>query len=255
MIWPVTIIAGLTGLAIASIPGALLGMLVGSIVDRNFAFNSWAQLHGRVQTKPVAQFDQQQVFFMLLGHLAKSTGRVTSEHIHMARAEMQRAKLSGTAQAAAIAAFSQGKVCQLVELHSSLRAHYRSPEQLERLLLAGWRMATVKDLATPKQCNILLQCANWLGCSRATFNRLERQAKPVRSSPRPAYNEFDEALQLLGVHHTDSLVQIKVAYRRLLSIHHPDKLIGAGATSVQVQAATEKTRALHSAYALLRKHR
>lgn len=255
MIWPVTVIGGLLGLAVASIPGALLGMLVGSIVDRNLAFNSWAQLRKRLQKKPAIQFDQQQVFFMLLGHLAKSTGRVTAEHIQFARAEMQRAQLSGAAQTAAIAAFSKGKDCQLIELRSSLREHYRSAKQLERLLLAGWRMALVKGLETPKQRSILQQCADWLGCSRAAFTRLELQAKPVRAArSRQVYNELELALQLLGVRRTDSLVQVKAAYRRQLSIHHPDKLIGAGATPAQVQAATEKTRALHNAYAVVRKY-
>ncbi len=256
MIWPLTIIGGLAGLAIASIPGGLLGMLLGSIVDRNLAFTSWAQLHARLQPKPAKLLDAQQTLFMLLGHLAKSTGRVSPEHIKMARVEMQRQQLFGAFQKAAIAAFSEGKDCRLAELRSSLRHHYRTPEQSERLLLAGWRMVLVEGLATAKQRTILQQCASWLGCSKAAFARYEELARPLRSSPpRQALNELDAALQLLGVRRTDSLAVIKTAYRRQLSLHHPDKMIGAGAKPAQVQAATEKTRALHNAYALLRKHR
>lgn len=256
MIWPLTIIGGLAGFAIASIPGGLLGMLLGSIVDRNLAFTSWAQLHARLQPKPAKLLDAQQTLFMLLGHLAKSTGRVSPEHIKMARVEMQRQQLFGAFQKAAIAAFSEGKDCRLAELRSSLRHHYRTPEQSERLLLAGWRMVLVEGLATAKQRTILQQCASWLGCSKAAFARYEELARPLRSSPpRQALNELDAALQLLGVRRTDSLAVIKTAYRRQLSLHHPDKMIGAGAKPAQVQAATEKTRALHNAYALLRKHR
>lgn len=256
MIWPLTIIGGLAGLAIASIPGGLLGMLLGSIVDRNLAFTSWAQLHARLQPKPAKLLDAQQTLFMLLGHLAKSTGRVSPEHIKMARVEMQRQQLFGAFQKTAIAAFSEGKDCRLAELRSSLRHHYRTPEQSERLLLAGWRMVLVEGLATAKQRTILQQCASWLGCSKAAFARYEELARPLRSSPpRQALNELDAALQLLGVRRTDSLAVIKTAYRRQLSLHHPDKMIGAGAKPAQVQVATEKTRALHNAYALLRKHR
>ncbi len=255
MIWPLTIIGGLAGLAIASIPGGLLGMLLGSIVDRNLAFTSWAQLHARLQPKPAKLLDAQQTLFMLLGHLAKSTGRVSPEHIKMARVEMQRQQLFGAFQKTAIAAFSEGKDCRLAELRSSLRHHYRTPEQSERLLLAGWRMVLVEGLATAKQRTILQQCASWLGCSKAAFARYEELARPLRSSPpRQALNELDAALQLLGVRRTDSLAVIKTAYRPQLSLHHPDKVIGAGAKPAQVQAATEKTRALHNAYALLRKH-
>lgn len=71
MIWPVTIIAGLTGLVVASIPGALLGILLGSIVDRNLGFSSWSQLRARLQPRPAKKLNAQQVLFMLLGHLAK----------------------------------------------------------------------------------------------------------------------------------------------------------------------------------------
>lgn len=255
MIWPLTIIGGLAGLALASIPGGLLGMLLGSIVDRNLAFTSWAQLHASLQPKPAKLLDAQQTLFMLLGHLAKSTGRVSPEHIKMARVEMQKLQLFGASQKAAIASFLEGKDFRLVELRSSLQHHYRTPEQSERLLLAGWRMVLVEGTATAKQRTILQQCASWLGCSKAAFARYEELAKPLRSSPpRQALNELDAALQLLGVRRTDSLAVIKTAYRRQLSLHHPDKMIGAGAKPAQVQAATEKTRALHNAYALLRKH-
>ena len=254
MIWPLTIIGGLAGLALASIPGGLLGMLLGSIVDRNLTFTSWAQLYARLQPKPAKRMDAQQTLFMLLGHVAKSTGRVSPEHIKMARVEMQKLQLFGASQKAAIAAFSAGKDCRLLELRSSLRHHYRGPEQSERLLLAGWRMAMVEGAATVKQRRILTQCAHWLGCSKAACASYEELAERQRCQPlRPALNELDSALELLGVRRTDSLAVIKRAYRRQLSLHHPDKMIGAGATPAQIHAATETTRALHNAYALLRK--
>ena len=252
MIWPLTIIGGLAGLAIASIPGALLGMLVGSIVDRNLAFASWTQLRAHMQPQAVKPFDPQQTLFMLLGHLAKCTGRVTAAHIQLARAEMQRAQLFGPAQTAVISAFSKGKECQLSELRVSLQAHYKAPEQYERLLLAGWRMALATGSVTIKQRKALQQCADWLGCPKATLAGFEEQAKRAGIRPRATPNELEAALRLLGVRRTDSLAQIKVAYRRQLSIHHPDKLMGAGAKRAQIQAATEKTRAFHNAYALFR---
>lgn len=253
MIWPVTLVASLLGLAIASIPGALLGMLVGSIIDRNLAFSSWAQLRERLQSQSVSHFAQQQTLFMLLGYLAKSTGRVTPAHIRQAQAEMQRLQLVGAAKTAAIDAFSQGKTCSLNQLRSSLRAHYQNSEGRQQVLLAGWRMAKVQGLASIQQRRALQQCADWLGCSASDFARYEQLSSPAQEKVAQSIpSELEAARRLLGVQRSDSLATIKTAYRRQLSLHHPDKLMGAGATPAQVQAATEKTRALHHAYALLR---
>lgn len=254
MIWPATIACTVVGLAVAHIPGGLLGLLLGSVIDHKVGLTSWAQLREKLSYKAKPELGAQQAFFMLLGHLAKSTGRITPEHIQAARVEIQRLQLRDMAQKTAIVAFSQGKECRLDELRSSLRTHYSASEQSEGLLFAGWRMALAQGLPTAKQRRILQQCADFLGCSAETFARIEIQSMRGRMSPRIVVNELDSALQLLGVSRSASLAEVKRSYRRQVSLHHPDKLIGAGAKLAQVQAATEKTRALHHAYAVVRKH-
>lgn len=254
MIWPVTLVGALVGLAVAHIPGALLGLLVGSIIDRKLALKNWTELRDQLSSLGKPVLNPEQTLFMLLGHVAKSTGYVAPEHIQAARFEMQRLHISGAAQKIAIAAFSRGKNCRLADLRRSLRVHYATAAQLENLLMAGWRMALAQGMPTAKQRRTLQQCAKWLHCSEHTFTRIEAQSMRGRLRPSAVDNELEAALELLGVTRLDSWPQVKQAYRRQISVFHPDKLMGAGATLAQLQAATEQTRELHNAYALLRKH-
>ena len=66
---------------------------------------------------------------------------------------------------------------------------------------------------------------------------------------------YAAALRLLGVEPDTEADRVKQAYRRLLSRHHPDKLVGSGASEAKVREATELTRELHQAYAMIRKRR
>lgn len=84
----------------------------------------------------------------------------------------------------------------------------------------------------------------------AEFEGVARRSAPVRR-----HDDYAKALTLLGVSETSSAEQIKRAYRKLLSLNHPDKLAGQGASPAQLRAATERTRELHSAYAMVRERR
>lgn len=250
VLWPVTLLGAVAGLAVASIPGALLGGLLGQVLDRRLRLHDWANLRERLGGRPAPA--DEELLFLMLGRLAKSDGRVLPSHIQQARSEMQRLGLDEFAQRRAIEAFSRGKTAR-----DNLRAPLqRQAERGEALLRACWRMAWVDGRVGAAERELMLLWGKWLGWNGARLEALGEEYAPRRSQPPVATGgSYKEALRLLGVAADSEPEQVKRAYRRLLSRHHPDKLAGAGASPARLREATETTRQLHQAYALIRERR
>ncbi|ROQ46583.1 TerB family tellurite resistance protein [Pseudomonas putida] len=252
MLWPSTVIGAGAGFAIASIPGALLGALLGQAMDRRLQLHSWAHLRERLGGRAVLRDDE--VLFVLLGRLAKSEGRVVDGHIQQARQEMQRLEMSEPARLRAIAAFNRGKSGS-ERLHPHLRRLKQQPHAAEGLLRACWRMVWADGRVGRHERELLMQWGQQLGWSTTRVQALASDYEPHRAALGNQGISYPEALRLLGVLPETEPVQVKQAYRRLLSRHHPDKLVGNGASPAQVRDATERTRDLHQAYAVVRKRR
>ncbi|MGH8380726.1 TerB family tellurite resistance protein [Pseudomonas sp.] len=252
MLWPSTVIGAGAGFAIASIPGALLGALLGQAMDRRLQLHSWAHVRERLGGRPVLRDDE--VLFVLLGRLAKCDGRVVDGHIQQARQEMQRLEMSEPARRRAIAAFNRGKRGK-DRLGVYLRRLKQQPHAAEGMLRACWRMAWADGRAGRHERELLLDWGQQLGWSVPKVQALALEYEPQRPGLSSASLGYQDALRLLGVEAQAEPGQIKQAYRRLLSRHHPDKLVGSGASPSQVREATERTRELHQAYTVIRQRR
>jgi len=252
MLWPGTLIGAGAGFAIASIPGAMLGALLGQALDRRLHLQSWGHLLERLGGRPVLRNDE--LLFVLLGRLAKCDGRVVDGHIQQARQEMRSLEMNESAQRRAIAAFNRGKSGN-DRLRGYLRRLSAQPHAAEGVLRACWRMIWADGRAGSSECELIAQWGKWLGWTPHQVQALAMDYEPHKRAQVSGAVTYQEALRLLGVSATTEPAQIKRAYRRLLSRHHPDKIAGSGATASQVREATEKTRELHNAYTLIRQRR
>ncbi|RKS19793.1 MULTISPECIES: TerB family tellurite resistance protein [Pseudomonas] len=252
MLWPGTLIGAGVGFAIASIPGAMLGALLGQALDRRLHLQSWAHLREKLGGRSVLRNDE--LLFVLLGRLAKCDGRVVDGHIQQARQEMRSLDMNESARRRAIAAFNRGKSGN-DRLRSYLRRLSAQPHAAEGVLRACWRMVWADGRAGPGERALIAQWGKWLGWTSHQVQALAIDYEPQKRAQVSSAVTYQDALRLLGVSATSEPAQIKRAYRRLLSRHHPDKIAGSGATASQVREATEKTRELHNAYTLIRQRR
>ena len=252
MLWPGTLIGAGAGFAIASIPGAMLGALLGQALDRRLHLQSFGHLIEKLGGRPMLRNDE--LLFVLLGRLAKSDGQVMEGHIQQARQEMRSLDMTESAQRRAIVAFNRGKSGN-DRLRGYLRRLSAQPHAAEGVLRACWRMVWADGRAGRRERELIAQWGKWLGWTPHQVQALAAEYGQHKRAKVSGVISYQDALRLLGVSATSEPEQIKRAYRRLLSRHHPDKIAGSGATALQVREATDRTRELHAAYTLIRERR
>jgi len=74
MWWPSTVIGAGAGFAVASIPGALLGALLGQAMDRRLRLQGWEDMRERLGGRPALQ-DDEWLSFELAAHQPTFVGQ------------------------------------------------------------------------------------------------------------------------------------------------------------------------------------
>lgn len=266
MSWWGKLLGGAFGYLLGGPLGALLGVAVGHSLDKgikevreDFASSFKYSDQERVQT---AFFT---ATFSVMGHLAKVDGRVTEDEIQLAESVMSHMKLTQEQKIVAIRLFNEGKEpgFPLSSVLLQFKNECRRRRNVLRMFVEIQLHAAYADgdiQLAEKQ--LLLQICGQLGFSRAEFDQIEAMIRAERNfsrkqteSPSNTRLLLKDAYAVLGVSPQAGAVDIKKAYRRLLSQHHPDKLVAKGLPEEMMKIAAEKTHEIKSAYEQIREAR
>jgi DnaJ like chaperone protein len=254
--WTGKLIGAVLGMIALGPFGALLGLLLGHQLDES------------ADAQPVLSSAEigEQFFrsaFRVMGHLAKSDGRVSEREIAAARAVMTQLNLSAAQVGIAIECFTAGKD-PLFDLDKELgllrEACAGRPDLLHIFLEIQVRAAIAgNDLGGPVSA-LLVRVASQLGISRVELAYIEAALRVRRGSfrrepERDRTQQLGEAYRVLEIQATASDAEIVKAYRRQLSRHHPDKLKANGLPDSMIEHAKERTQQIIEAYELIRERR
>jgi DnaJ like chaperone protein len=255
------IVAGLLGLLLFGLQGAIIGLLLGHWFDRGLRHSLGFASPEHLNRVRESFFETS---FQLLGFVAKADGRVSEAEVVHTEEIMRQLGLDEKHRQAAIKLFKQGAAqdFQPQPVVSGFNELCRGQKQLQQTLLVFLTSLALADghLDRAEQ-QVLEMLASYMGYSAADFARLVRMIEAQRhfhgsaADSIPEKDQLNDAYLALGVEPEASDREVKKAFRRLMSQNHPDKLIARGVPEEMVKIATEQSQEILAAYELIKKSR
>ncbi|EGI72715.1 co-chaperone DjlA [Pseudoalteromonas sp. SR43-6] len=276
------------GFMFGKIFGAILGLYLGHLFDKSLK-NNFDKAGGFSSLFSGDDVHERQALFFsscfaVMGHIAKSNGRVSEIHIKAANLFMDEMGLKGEERREAQHAFQSGKESDfsLKETVHDFKERFAKRNDLIQLFLEiQIQMAFSDGVLAEQEKQLLAEVSKQLGISKthfafvlkryqAEFNfrkqqqrfNQQQQSQGQSSSYRegsghhvPPNNNMNraQALALLGLNSDATQRDIKVAYRKLMSQHHPDKLVSQGLPKHMMELAVKKSQDIQAAYEYLKK--
>ncbi|MEL0641487.1 co-chaperone DjlA [Pseudoalteromonas aliena] len=264
--------------------GAILGLYIGHLFDKSLK-NDFEKAGGFSNLFKGDDVNERQALFFsscfaVMGHIAKSNGRVSEVHIKAASLFMDEMGLKGDERREAQYAFSSGKGrdFSLKETVSDFKERFAKRHDLMQLFLEiQIQMAFSDGVLAEQEKQLLHEVSKQLGISKthfafvlkryqAEFNfRQHQQRFKQQQSESNSYREGSghhvppndnmdrvQALALLGLNEGATTREIKVAYRKLMAQHHPDKLVSQGLPKHMMELAVKKSQDIQAAYEYLK---
>jgi DnaJ like chaperone protein len=264
MSWRGAFFGGLIGLlATRSVWGAVVGALIGHLIEQSGAFGSAAGAARAAHTLSIPD-EFFRATFELMGHVAKSDGRVSEAEIDAARRLMHELNLGAREISIAIACFRTGKSAAydaelgVERLREACGQRY---DLLRAFMELQLRAALAGNGLSPPARAVLTRVAERLGMSGLEFAYMEaalrarqrmRGASAGAGRRAAANGSLAECYAELEVDANITDQEVTKAYRRQMSRHHPDKLVANGLPESMAQMAKEKTQRIQEAYEEIR---
>src|SRR6185369_16253687 len=268
MRWTGKVVGGVIGLMAGGPVGAAIGALVGHQFDH--AVDEGDRLSGPAGASGGATpIETAERFFLstfrVMGHVAKSDGRVTEQEIAAARGVMAALRLDSMQVAAAINEFTRGKHTSfdvMDELQRLRDACAGRPDLIRVFIEIQVRFALAGNNMEGPVRKYLNRVATSVGVSEFELRQIEAVLRIQRGNFRPGQTtqtntreQLVLAYKGLEVEATATNDEVVKAYRRALSRHHPDKLKANGLPESMIEHAKERTQQIIEAYDLIKERR
>lgn len=266
--------------------GAFFGILIGNLFDRglvqHFSRSHWHYHQEKRQ-------DVQKVFFTstfaVMGHVAKADGRISEQEIAIAKQMMHEMRLSTKQKEMAKQYFNAGKQ-KTFNLNQTLNQLYKTchdnPDLIKLFIDIQYQAATIEPMtdAKIKVLNDIFQQLGFAPLSKqyrfyenlgdTIFNTSSQYSSGTKNNQQhdqnqqqsrgqkhsyhnaTSYSPLAHAYAILEVSPDTSKLEVKRAYRRLISRNHPDKLIAEGLPEAMIKLANNKTQQITKAYEQIR---
>ncbi len=267
MTWWGRIVGTLIGLIGFGLFGAILGFVIGTMIDR--AMKSPALKTGRSGNRTgafgsfgVSHESVQRAFFhaifSVMGYIAKTDGRVSVEEIRHAEYVMSQMSLTPEQREYAINLFNQGKSPDF-DLQATLNEFLWSCKRnknLQRMFLTILTESAFSDGQVGElELNALLHVAQIMQFSQSDFNEVLESVRSAHAEHhagargrKQTPHDLADDFKILGVAADADETAVKTAYRRKISQYHPDKLVSKGLPDEMIDMATEKSKQIRAAY-------
>ncbi len=249
--------------------GGFFGMVFGAILGAQAQTWIAVNLLGKPSRKAQIQSAYFEALFITMGKLAKADGIITKNEIRKCEAIMNHMQLDTQRRKSAIKLFNLGKQDNLdvdLYLNKFMKASYGAYSVKQVFMEMLIEVASAENQINQAEMNFMYSIADKIKFPRQIFVTLVRMRgfniDGQSSGRRQQHSQYHSSrnqqqwqrssttnpYQTLGVAKTDNKAVIRKAYKKLMSINHPDKLIAKGLPPDMVEVAKKKTQTIQAAW-------